>query len=349
MTPTYDPTKSITDLPVSLTVAAGESRAKLRSVACVGGLCVERDVATSELHNYIADESNVVWLDVQDPGERELQLLLDEFGFHPLSVEDVVHADQRPKVEEYKGYLFVVVHTVNSHGDEHNVELCEVDMFVGRNYLVTVHSGQVPPLEEAYARWVSGGEMLKEGIGFAVYTVLDSLVDAYFPVLDAIEEHMEDVEIDLFAHGRTGQVPELMRLKRRLMRLRRVVSPLREVFNAFQRREQSLFGPQTRIYLHDVYDHVLRILDALEMEREMLSGAVEANLSVLSNRLNSTMKALTVITIVVAVMGAVFGAWGMNFEHVPLSNHPAGFWLLFIGTMGSVAGALWWAWRSRWL
>ena len=228
-----------------------------------------------------------------------------------------------------------------------NKTLCEVDMFVGRNYLVTVHRGPAPPLDEAFQRWTTGGELMKEGIGFVVYAVLDSLVDAYFPVLDAIEEHMEDTEIDLFTNGRTGHVPQLLRLKRTLMRLRRAISPLREVFNAFLRREQTLFGPLTRMYIHDVYDHVLRILDAIEMEREMLSGAVEANLSILSNRLNVTMKTLTVITIVVALMSAVFGAWGMNFENIPMQNNPLGFWMIFMGTMGTVAASLWWAWRSR--
>lgn len=325
------------------------SQARLRSVACIAGLCIERDVSTDEIHTYIADPDNVVWLDVQDPGEKELEMLLEQFGFHPLSVEDVVHPDQRAKVDEYKGYLFVVTHTVRNAVDLRNVDLCEVDLFIGRNYLVTVHRGPAPTLDEAFSRWTSSGEMMREGVGYLVYTVLDSLVDAFFPVLDAIEEHMEDSEVELFSGRGTGHVPQLLRLRRTLMHLRRVIAPLREVFNAFLRREQTLFSPQTRIYLHDVYDHVLRILDALEMEREMLSGAVEANLSVLSNRLNATMKALTLITIVVAMMGAVFGAWGMNFVHIPLSDHPAGFWLVFVGTMSIVGLSLWWAWRSRWL
>lgn len=324
-------------------------RAQLRAVACVGGLCIERDISTSEIHEYLREPTNLVWLDVQDPGEQELEMLLEQFGFHPLSVEDVVHPDQRPKVDEYKGYLFVVIHSVRSHNDLHQVEMCEVDLFIGRNYLVTVHHGTAPALTEAFTRWTSGGDMIQEGLGFLVYTVLDSLVDAYFPVLDAIEEHMEDTELELFTKAGAGHVPHLLRLKRTLMQLRRVVSPLREVFNAFLRREQLLFTGQTRIYLHDVYDHVLRIIDALEMEREMLSGAVEANLTVLSNRLNATMKTLTVITVVVAMMGAVFGAWGMNVADLPLADHPHGFWFIFGGTMLVVGLSIWAAWKKRWL
>ena len=138
-------------------VADDRPAAVLRSVACVGGLSIERDISTSEIHDYLQETDNLVWLDVQDPGEAELEMLLEQFGFHPLSVEDVVHPDQRPKVDEYKGYLFVVVHSVRSHEGYRDVELCEVDLFVGRNYLVTVHRGKVPALEEAYHRWTNSG------------------------------------------------------------------------------------------------------------------------------------------------------------------------------------------------
>lgn len=322
---------------------------RLRAVACVGGVSVERGIPTAELHDYLKEPTNLVWLDLQDPGEAELEMLLEQFGFHPLSVEDVVHLDQRPKIDEYKGYLFVVVHTIARGREIYDIELSEVNLFIGRNYLVTVHRGPLPAMDEAYTRWTSGGEMMREGVGYLVYTVLDTLVDTFFPVLDAIEEHMEEAEFNLFTHDDDERIPQLLKLKRTLMSLRRVVAPLREVFNSFLRREQLLFTPQTRIYLHDVYDHVLRIIDFLEMEREMLSGAVEAHLTLLSNRLNRTMKTLTVITVVVAMMGAIFGAWGMNFSHIPLSNSPLGFWLLFLGTMTTVGLSLWWAWRSRWL
>lgn len=322
---------------------------RIKAIACLAGLCIERDIPTGEIHDYIRDPANLVWLDVQDPGEAELELLLEQFGFHPLSVEDVAHPDQRPKIDEYKGYVFIVAHAVSDYRDLLHVKTSEVDLFVGRNYLVTVHRGHSAVMEEAYGRWVRSGELMQEGIGFLVYTVLDTLVDGYFPVLDAIEEQMEEEELELFAGRGQGQVHHLLRMKRTLMQLRRVLAPLREVFNSFLRREQTLFSPQTRIYMLDVYDHVLRILDVLEIEREMLSSAVEANLTILSNRLNATMKTLTVITVVVALMGAVFGAWGMNFEQIPLSSSPYGFWALFLGTMSFITAMLWWAWKRRWL
>ena len=200
-----------------------------------------------------------------------------------------------------------------------------MDLFIGRNYLVTVHRGRVPALEEAYQRWTRGGQLLSEGVGFLTYTVMDALIDAFFPLIDAIEDYMDEIELEMFADlGRKGS-QELLKLKRTLVTLRRVLSPLREVFNAFLRRG-PMFSPNTRIYFQDVQDHVLRILDVLEIEREMVASALEAYLTVLSNRLNTTMQTLTVITMVVAVVGG--GVWSVGDEFRANALHKFGLGLL---------------------
>ena len=146
---------------------AGETSvaAKVKTVACLGGVSLERGVPTEEIHEYIRDSANLVWMDVQDPGPAELSMLLEEFGFHPLALEDVTKGQQRPKVDEYKGYLFIVTYAVLTEDHTRAVQTAEVDLFVGRNYVVTVHHGRVPALEEAYARWTRGGVMLCEGVG----------------------------------------------------------------------------------------------------------------------------------------------------------------------------------------
>jgi magnesium transporter len=323
--------------------------AAIKTVACVGGLSIERGIPTEEVHDYIRDADNLIWMDVQDPTEEELSMLLEEFGFHPLSVEDVAKGEQRPKVDEYKAYLFVVTYGVAAGADIKNLLIAEVDLFIGRNYLVTVHRGRVPALEEAYQRWTRGGELLAEGVGFLTYTVVDALIDAYFPLIDAIEEYMDETELEMFSDSARKGPQELLKLKRTLVSLRRVLTPLREVFHVFLRRERPMFSPNTRIYFQDVHDHVLRILDVLEIEREMVTSSLEAYLTVLSNRLNATMQTLTVITMVVAVVGAVFGAWGMNFVQIPLSNTVWGFWMISGGTLLFVLLALGLARMRNWL
>jgi magnesium transporter len=325
------------------------SDARVKTVACLSGVSLERGIATDEISDYIREADNLVWIDVQDPGPAELSMLLEEFGFHPLALEDVAKGHQRPKVDEYKGYMFVVTYAVVSGAAVDELRTVEVDLFIGRNYVVTVHRGRVPALEDAYGRWTRGGAMLREGVGFLVYTIMDAVIDAYFPVIDRIEEEVDESESEMFTRQRAAGVQRLLELKRILVALRRVLNPLRETFNVFLRRDQPTFSPNTLVYFQDVHDHVLRILDVLDIERDMVTSALEAYLTVVSNRINLTMKTLSVITIVVAIAGVTFGAWGMNFSHIPLSDQSWGFAAVVAGTVALIGAVLLFAWKRGWL
>jgi len=325
------------------------ARSRFKTVACLGGISLERGVDQAEIRNYLRDLTNVVWVDIQDPGPEELSILLEEFGFHPLALEDVAKGHQRAKVDEYKGYLFVVTYAIVSGESPLDLRTAEVDLFVGRNYVVSIHRERIPALEDAMSRWTRGGAMLREGVGFLVYTLMDAIIDAYFPLIDAIEDAMDESEIDMFTRAREGGIERLLNMKRSLFRLRRILYPLRETFHIFLRRDQPMFSDTTHVYFQDVYDHVLRILDVLDMERDMVSGALDAYLTIISNRLNATMKTLTVITIVVAIAGSVFGAWGMNVPEIPLANTPYAFWWVLAGTMALILGTLYVCRKRGWL
>jgi magnesium transporter len=289
-------------------------------------------------------------MDVQDPGPAELSMLLEEFGFHPLALERVATGHQRPKVDEYKGHMFVVMYAVVPSTDASEPSTVEVDLFIGRNYLVSVHRGRVPVLEDALGRWTRGGAMLREGLGFLLYTVMDAIIDAYFPIIDAIEEELAETESDLFAQRHQKKdVQRLLELKRGLFTLWHLLQPLRERFHLFLRRDQPIFSANTLVYFQDVYDHIQRILDVVDTERDMVTSALDAHLTVISNQLNATMRTLTVITVIVAVAGSVFGAWGMNFSAIPLSEAPWGFWVVLGGTITLIVTALVISWRRGWL
>jgi magnesium transporter len=322
---------------------------RVRIVACLGGISLERDVPAGEIHEYIREAGNLVWVDVQDPGPEELSLLLEEFGFHPLALEDVAKGQQRPKVDEYKGYLFAVTYGVVPGPTPRQLRTVEVDLFIGRNYVVTVHRGRVPALEEGLSRWTRGGALLREGVGFLVYTLMDALIDAYFPVIDAIEDAVEETEFAMFTQLRPEGVQELLRLKRTLVMLRRVLYPLRETFQVFLRHDHAYFSAGTMVYFQDVYNHILRILDVVDLERDMVTGALEAYLTVISNRLNRTMKALAFFTIAVAFISAVFGAWGMNFDEVPLAKEPLGFAMVAGGTFAVIVLMVLVGWVRGWI
>jgi len=310
-------------------------------MACLGGVSLERGVPVEEIHDYIREADNVVWVDVQDPGPAEASILEEEFGFHPLALEGATQPGQpRPKLDEYKGYLLLVTYAALPGGPTRELWTASVNLFIGRNYVVTIHRGFVPALEQAASRWMAGGPRLRDGVGFLVYTVLDALMDSYLPLIEEIENEIGEIEIAMLGISDDQVVRRLLRLKRTLVELRRVVYPLREIFQVLLRRDHQFFLANSEVYLREVSNRVLRILDVLETEREMAAGALEASLTVSSNRLNQTIKTLAVITVSVAVVASVFGAYGMNFEVLPLAHSPWGFWGISLGTVASVAAAI---------
>jgi len=298
---------------------------------CRPGVAACLPVAVNDLSEVIREADSVLWVDVNEPAAADLERLREEFGFHHLALEDVAKQQQRPKVDEYPGYYFVVLYAPLPGETPAEVHTTELDLFVGRNYVVTIHRGEIPALAEAGARWERTDPELRCHVGFLVHTVMDAVIDAYFPIVDHIEDRLDDLELSLYQAGGESSPEELLAVKRSLFTLRKAIYPVREVFNHFLARDNRLFDAATLPYFQDVYDHVLRLLDVIDIQRDMATGTLDAHLAVISNRLNETMKRLTTVGICVAVMGAVFGAWGMNFDRIPLAHHPTGFWLVSMG------------------
>ena len=322
---------------------------RVRTMACVGGISLERGVPLEDLQEYLHDAENVLWMDVQNPGPDERAMLVEEFGFHPLALEGTAQEPRRPKVEEYKGYLALIACSALPGEADDDATLAAVDLFIGRNFVVTLYRGPVPAIDDGLARWTRGGQTLREGVGALIYALLDALVDSFVPAIDRVEDEINEIEIAVFTRPPEESLRRLLRLKRSLMALRRVLYPLREVFSVLLRPDPPVPLRGTDIYLRKVSDHVLRILDVLDTEREMVAGALEATLTVSSNRLNNTMKTLAVITVAMAVVGSVFGAYGMNFEAIPLEDAAWGFWAVAVGTIGLVGLAvLLGSWRRWW-
>jgi len=291
-------------------------------------------IRPARISDAVREPGALLWVDVQDPGPAELEMLREELGFHRLALEDVAKQRQRPKVDEYPGYFFVVMYAPLPSEPGGQLETVELDLFVGKNYVVTLHQGEIPSLQDAVTRWEKTDPDLREQVGFLLHTIADSVIDAYFPIVDAMEDRLDELELSLFTAHQGFDPKELLAAKRSLYTLRKAIYPLREVFNTFLRRDQVIFSPETYPYFQDSYDHVLRLLDIIDVERDMATGALEAQLSVVSNRLNETMKRLTVVAICVAILGAVFGAWGMNFTEVPLDKMGlTGFITVVSGTL----------------
>jgi magnesium transporter len=284
-----------------------------------------------QISDLSASSSNIVWVDVADPTSQDFDELAKEFGFHPLSIEDCRHQHQRPKVEEYPGYYFIVLYEAELVQQEH-LELRELNLFVGKNYLVTVHSRPIRALELAERLWRSWTDLAERGTGLLAYLLIDSIVDDYLPLLDNFSDRMDDLEDQIFADFQAGAIEEIFRLKKHLLYLRRAVTPLRDVFNSLLRREQPIFSRETHVYFQDVFDHLIRVADTIDTLRDMVGSTMDAYLSVSGNRMNMVMKRLTSISTILMSVTLVAGVYGMNFVYMPELRWRYGY----VGVLGSM-------------
>ena len=263
-----------------------------------------------------SNDSKIVWVDVSDPTSLDFDNLARQFGFHPLSIEDCRHQHQRPKVEEFPGYYFIVLYEAVLN-DVGRLQLGELGIFLGKNYLVTVHSEPIRAIETAERLWRSWTDLAERGTGLLAYLLIDAVVDDYLPLLDTVSDRMDSLEDRIFADFQDESLEEIFRIKKELLLLRRAVTPLRDVFNTLLRREQPIFSRETHTYFQDVFDHLIRVADTIDTLRDMIGSMMDAYLSISGNRMNLIMKRLTSIATILMSVTLVAGIYGMNFDYMP--------------------------------
>ncbi len=271
---------------------------------------------TDAINGLCSNASKIVWVDASDPSSQDFDSLAKQFGFHPLSIEDCRHQHQRPKVEEFPGYYFIVLYeaVLNEAG---RLQLGELGIFLGQNYLVTVHSQPIRAIETAERLWRSWTDLAERGTGLLAYLLIDAVVDDYLPLLDEVSDRMDSLEDHIFADFQPESLEEIFRVKKELLLLRRAVTPLRDVFNTLLRREQPIFSRETHTYFQDVFDHLIRVADTIDTLRDMVGSMMDAYLSISGNRMNLIMKRLTSISTILMSVTLVAGIYGMNFDYMP--------------------------------
>ncbi|MBM3462184.1 MAG: magnesium/cobalt transporter CorA [Armatimonadetes bacterium] len=275
------------------------------------------NIDLADISEFIKVKENMVWLDVENPTADDIALLHEEFEFHHLSLEDAVHQQQRPKIDEYGAYFFLVAHALTYNPEELEMRWQEVDLFVGRNYVVTVHMEPVAALKTSLERAEKHPQMLTEGVGFLVYSIMDAIIDEYMPILEVIDDQVDDIEEGIFHEFRESAIEDIFKLKRELLKIRRTAAHLRDVFNVLCRRDNPLFTANQLVYFQDIYDHLYRVTDSVDIYREVLSGALEAYLSINANNLNNIMKVFGGWSIILMSGALIAGIYGMNFEFMP--------------------------------
>jgi magnesium transporter len=269
-----------------------------------------------DLSELSTHEQTTIWIDVVDPTPDEIARIGEEFHFHPLALEDVARGGQRPKVDQYDGYQFIVFYGLTSQNER--ITTHEVDIFLAKHCMVTFHKSDLLVIAQTAERWqTNAAELGNHGVGFLLHSVLDSLVDGYFPVLDAISERADNLEESIILAGQPTLQAEILRLRRELLMIRRVAGPERDVMNVLIRRDPPLFNRKEIVYFQDVYDHLLRVTDTVDIYRDMLSSMLDANLSMVSYTLNIVVKRLTSYSIILMSISIVAGIYGMNFALMP--------------------------------
>jgi magnesium transporter len=307
------------------------------------------DIPVERLSEVRTEPGTIVWVDLVSATSEELGQMGDEFALHPLVLENCSHRHQRPKVEEYSDHVFLVAYGAGDGGRRGRAELHEVDLLAGKEFVLTLHSGD--PLDtEAIARRVRAHpELAPSGAGFLLYVILDELVDGFFPALDEIGERVERLEETIFDGQPRSIQTAIYELRKELIAVRRVAGPMRDAMVVLLRRDLGLFTSEAQRYLQDVYDHLIRVVEQIEDYQDLTSGALEVNLSVASNRVNEVAKTLTAWAAIFAAITLITGIYGMNFRHMPELGWRFGYaWAL--GVMVAAAGGLWLFFRrKRWL
>jgi magnesium transporter len=273
------------------------------------------------------------WLDLTDPTPQDIERLGELFGFHPLALEDAIHFDQRPKLDNYQDYVLMIFYGARKH-QAHEVPLREVQFFISGNYLVTIHKDPLPALEDQRAR-LDGQALHSEQ--FVLYRVFDALTDSFFPILATMDDEIDELEAAIIAGPTDEQLQRLFAIKRDLVAMRKVVSPQRDLFARSVDQLADLPGLvlDERDYFRDVYDHLIRISDLIDSYRDLLSGATDLYLSTVSNRQNDVMKQLAIVGTVFLPLSFITGFFGQNFGWL-VTKGLSPTWSFFVFGLGSM-------------
>ncbi|MEW6749143.1 MAG: magnesium/cobalt transporter CorA [Candidatus Micrarchaeota archaeon] len=319
-------------LPPGTPVPVGEriEDTKISVIDYTPGKVEEKPVTTVAECLAFKDRKSVTWINVDGLADvKLLEKLGRGFGIHPLVMEDVLNTDQRPKVEEYAGHLYLVLKMLDYGEKEGIVKSEQVSIVLGPDFLLSFQESAGDVFDPVRDR-IRGakGRIRKEGPDYLAYTLIDMIVDHYFLILEKLGERIEVLESGIISNPSPKMLRELHKLKREMILLRKSVWPLREVISALERDGLSksvLLKKSTKIYFRDVYDHCVQVIDNIETFREMLSGMLDIYLSSVSNKLNEVMKVLTVISTIFIPLTFVTGLYGMNFHFMPELSHPLGY------------------------
>jgi magnesium transporter len=299
----------------------------------------------------LKDRATVTWVNVDGLGDFEvLEALAQGYGLHPLVMEDILHTDQRPKVEDYGDYLYIVAQMLYFDEAQENLITEQVSLILGANFVISFQERRGDVFELIRERLRNArGRIRTMGADYLAYALLDAVIDHYFVIMEGLGDDVEALEMEVMHRPGRHTVRAIHGLKREMIYLRRSIWPLRELIANLQRGESRLITDAVQVYLRDAHDHTVRIIETIEVTREFVGGMLDTYLSTMSNRMNEIMKVLTIIATIFMPLTLIVGIYGMNFKHMPELEWRWAYFAV-LGLMAGIAGAmLWYFHRRRWL
>ena len=312
---------------------------------------VETGIAVDQLPELLKDESAVIWVDMESPTEEDERVLLDVFKFHPLTVEDCHENRHYPKVEEFPGYIYFIVHGVRADTSPDRFNTIELDGFLGNNYVITYHHDSFRSINNVKQLLSTSPVGCQRGPAFLAYQIIDRIVDYYTPVLDDFDDRIDRLESEIFAtkHPNNEILSQIMDLKRSVLRLRRISVKQMDVVLRMSRGEFDQIPDEMRPFYRDIHDHLVRVTDLAESYRDLISGSLEAYLSVVSNNMNEIMKVLTIFSAIMLPLTFIAGVYGMNFDNMPELHSRYGYYATWAIMLTVAVGMLIFFWRRGWI
>ncbi len=297
------------------------------------------------------DKSPVTWINIDGIHKLDIvEKIGKHFGIHTLVMEDIVNTKQRPRMEDFFDYIFIVLKMLQLDERENRTTIEQVSLVLGSKYVISFQESEGDVFNSIRERIRSDkGRIRKMGADYLAYCLMDAIVDNYFTILETLGEKIEDIENELVMNPTPANLQIIHRLKREMIFLRKSVWPLREVISRLERGESSLIGKDIVVYLRDVYDHTIQVIDAVETFRDMLSGMLDIYLSSVSNRMNEVMKVLTIMATIFIPLTLVAGIYGMNFRFMPELEQPWGYPMVYLIMIAITILMLVYFRRKKWI
>ena len=297
------------------------------------------------------DTESVTWININGLHyTKEIESIGKQYGLHPLVLEDIVNTAQRPKIDEYDGYLFVVLKMLY-YDDDENVVIEQVSLVLGKNYVISFQESEGDVFDTIRNRLRNNkGRIRGLKSDYLMYALMDSVVDNYFSIAETLGNKIEDLETELFSgHARENINIEVQQLKREILKVRRAIFPLREIISRIEKSDHPLILKRTVTYYRDIYDHLIQVSENIDIYREMIWSLMDMYMTTISNKMNEVMKVLTIISTIFIPLTFIAGIYGMNFEYIPELQNPNGYFILWGVMFVLFIGLLFFFKRKKWL